>query len=189
MGRLEGREIEKKGAQWAAMLMAISARTAPKARGVDNVVTCMIEGDDLETLAVGMERQYQQKKVKIESFLRDANNVRQSSAVLLIGVKGTMPKKPELPLNCGACGYQTCNEFIRVSKKKGEDFVGPLCFFQALDLGIALGSAVKMAADLNIDNRMMFTIGGAAKDLGFLDADAIIGVPLSISGKNIFFDR
>lgn len=190
MSRLEGPEIEQKAVQWAAYLMATSARTAPKARGVDNILTAVIDSEeDLEALAKAMERQYQQKKVKIESFLRDANNVRQSSAVLLIGVKGTMPKKPELPLNCGACGYQTCKEFMGVSKKGGEDFVGPLCFFQALDLGIALGSAVKIAADLNIDNRMMFTIGGAAKDLGFLDADAIIGVPLSVSGKNIFFDR
>jgi uncharacterized ferredoxin-like protein len=182
--------MERKAVEWAAYLMAAGARTAPKARGIDSILTALINSkEDLEALAKAMERQCQQKKVKIESFLRDANNVRQSSAILLIGVKGTMPKKPELPLNCGACGYQTCNEFIRVSKKRGEDFVGPLCFFQALDLGIALGSAVKMAADLNIDNRMMFTISGAAKDLGFLDADAIIGIPLSVSGKNIFFDR
>ena len=58
-----------------------------------------------------------------------------------------------------------------------------------MDLGIALGSAVKTAADLNIDNRMMYTIGSAAKALGLLDADVIIGIPLSVSGKNIFFDR
>jgi len=189
MSRLEGQKVEEEAAWLAVSLMAASARTAPKARGADDIVTCIIDKEDLETLAKAMERQYQQKKVKIESFLRDANNVRQSQAVLLIGVKGIMPKKPELPLNCGACGYQTCNEFIKVSKKRGEDFVGPLCFFQVLDLGIALGSAVKMAADLNIDNRMMFTIGGAAKELGLLDADAIIGIPLSVGGKNIFFDR
>lgn len=189
MPKLESQEIEKKAAQWAALLMAVSSRTAPKARGVDNIIIGIIDGEDLEILAQSMERKYQQKKVKIESFLRDANNVRKSLAVLLIGVKGTAPKKPELPLNCGACGYQNCQEFMKVSKKKGEDFVGPICFFHALDLGIALGSAVKMAADLNIDNRMMFTIGAAAKELGLLDADAIIGIPLSVSGKNIFFDR
>lgn len=190
MSRLESKEIEQKAVQWAACLMASSARTAPKARGLDNVLTAILESEeDLEALAKAMETQYQQKKVRIESFLRDAEQVRQSTAVLLIGVKGTMPKRPDLPLNCGACGYQTCNEFMASTKKKGEDFVGPLCFFQTLDLGIALGSAAKMAADLNIDNRMMFTIGGAAKNLGVLDADAVIGIPLSVSGKNIFFDR
>jgi uncharacterized ferredoxin-like protein len=32
-------------------------------------------------------------------------------------------------------------------------------------------------------------VGAAAKDLQLLDADVIIGIPLSIMGKNIFFDR
>jgi len=58
-----------------------------------------------------------------------------------------------------------------------------------MDLGIALGSAVKVASDMNVDNRMMFTIGAAAKALGMLDADVIIGIPLACSGKNIYFDR
>ena len=58
-----------------------------------------------------------------------------------------------------------------------------------LDLGIALGSAVKTASMLNVDNRIMYTVGAAAKRLNLMDADIIIGVPLSVSGKNIFFDR
>jgi uncharacterized ferredoxin-like protein len=35
----------------------------------------------------------------------------------------------------------------------------------------------------------MYSAGAAAKDLGFLDADVIIGLPLNVSEKNIFFDR
>jgi uncharacterized ferredoxin-like protein len=35
----------------------------------------------------------------------------------------------------------------------------------------------------------MYTVGAAAKALGLLDADIIIGIPLSASGKNIYFDR
>jgi len=61
--------------------------------------------------------------------------------------------------------------------------------FQAMDLGIALGSAVKLASDLSVDNRIMYTIGAAAKKSGLLDSDVIIGIPLSVSGKNIYFDR
>jgi len=63
-----------------------------------------------------------------------------------------------------------------------------LCL-KVIYLGIALGSAVKTAADLNIDNRMLYTMGAAAKELGLLDADVFIGIPLSVSGKNILFDR
>lgn len=190
MPRLKSAEIEQQAAKWATYLMASSARTAPKARGVDDVCTAVLDSrEDIEELAKAMEEQHQAKKVKIESFPRDASLVRRSAAVLLVGVKGTMPKKPDLPLNCGACGCQSCNEFMALAKKKGEDFSGPLCFFQTLDLGIALGSAARMAAEFNMDNRMMFTIGGAARKLGLLEADAIIGIPLSVAGKNIFFDR
>jgi len=32
-------------------------------------------------------------------------------------------------------------------------------------------------------------VGAAAKALRILDADIIIGIPLSTAGKNIYFDR
>ncbi|MGD0102297.1 MAG: DUF2148 domain-containing protein [Acidobacteriota bacterium] len=46
-----------------------------------------------------------------------------------------------------------------------------------------------MAAELNIDNRLMYTIGAGAMAMKVLDADIIIGLPLSVAAKNIFFDR
>ena len=52
-----------------------------------------------------------------------------------------------------------------------------------------LDEAVKLASEFNIDNRMMYTIGAVVQKLGLLDADIIIGVPLSATGKSIYFDR
>lgn len=173
----------------AAKLMAAAARTAPKGRGVDRVTTAIISGHEREALAEAMEAKMKTKTNPLEGFSRDADCLRKSPVVLLVGVKGTTPKKPENPLNCGACGYASCADFIRAEKKKGEDFTGPLCVFESLDLGIALGSAVKLAASLNVDNRIMYTIGAAAKELKLLDADIIMGIPMSVSGKNIYFDR
>jgi uncharacterized ferredoxin-like protein len=59
------------------------------------------------------------------------------------------------------------------------------------DLGIAVGSAVSVAADHRIDNRVMFSVGRAALKLGLLPDDVVncYGIPLSISSKSIFFDR
>lgn len=57
-----------------------------------------------------------------------------------------------------------------------------------MDLGIALGSAAKQASQLNIDNRLMYMIGAAAETAKLMDADVIIGIPLSATGKNIYFD-
>lgn len=61
--------------------------------------------------------------------------------------------------------------------------------YKLIDLGIAVGSAVKTASELNVDNRIMLSVGMAARELGILNAEEVLGIPLSIKGKNIFFDR
>ncbi len=182
-------EAENKAIIDVAYLMAASARTAPKGRGVDNILTAIVTGEERERIAETMERKAKQKRHPLSFFERDARSVRKSPVILLVGVRGTRPKKPEDPLNCGACGYESCAAFIRAEKRRGEDFTGPICISEALDLGVALGSAVKVASQMNVDNRLMYSIGAAAKELELLDADVIIGIPLSVTGKNIYFDR
>ena len=67
--------------------------------------------------------------------------------------------------------------------------MGPVCAFRLLDMGIALGSAVKTASLLNVDNRIMYRIGVVARLIRIVDWDFVMGIPLSATGKNIFFDR
>ena len=188
MARFPSEEVEKAAVKATIALMAASARTAPKTGSTDFIKTLVLDGDDLEVLAAAMDKKVEEKAGDFAFFARDANNVRKSAAVLLIGVDGP-PKNLERPLNCGACGYRTCEDFSKVNRREREDFRGPLCIFQAVDLGIALCSAVKIASELNIDNRMMYTIGAAARKLELLDSDIIIGIPLSVAGKSPFFDR
>lgn len=183
------REAEKEAVRTIANIMTVSIRTAPKGRGMDRVSFKILSDQEIEKVAQMMEKKAENKGNLGSIFKRDAKNIRNSHSVILIGVKGVMPKKPEDPINCGACGYKSCNEFIRAKKTKGEDFVGPLCMFELLDLGIALGSSAKIASEFGVDNRIMYTIGAAAKDIEMIDADVIIGIPLSATGKNIFFDR
>jgi len=166
----------------AAKLMAASARTAPKARGIDKIQIIIVNGKEKEEIAEIMDKIGKEKNRA--TFIRDAKNVRNSQAIVIIGVKGNSSKG----INCNACGYN-CEEFDKISKKKGECYNGPNCIMYAIDLGIALGSAVKTASILNIDNRIMFSIGVAAIKLGLIDSDIAFGIPLSISGKNIYFDR
>jgi uncharacterized ferredoxin-like protein len=132
---------------------------------------------------------YGEKKVNTDVFERDADNVKNANAVVLLGLRDLDPKKPEKPLNCGACGYGTCAAFLRAEKTEGEDFPGPVCIYQSIDFGIAMASACSVAARFYVDNRIMYTIGGPARTLGWLISKIIIGIPLSCSGKNIFFDR
>ncbi len=161
-------------------LMTIAARTAPKSAGQDYVVVKVIEGQDLQRL--GDEMCKYGELVKKKNFDRDGRSVAASEAVLLIGLKDAT----SVDLNCGACGYDTCSE--RIQDEHGE-FVGPQCALRLLDMGIALGSAAKMASLLNVDNRIMYRAGVVARKLGLIDADIVMGIPLSVSGKSIYFDR
>jgi len=190
MAKLKSQEAEKNAVTIVATLMSAAARTAPKAKGVDDTASLILDGEDLEKLARAMEHKATKKpEYPASIFKRDANNVRRSQSVLLLGVTGH-PKGLDQPLDCGACGYASCEQLSKArGKLKVKDFRGPNCIFQAMDLGIALGSAVKLAAELCIDNRMMYSIGAAAKELGLLDSDIIIGIPLSVSGKSPYFDR
>ena len=118
-------------------------------------------------------------------FHRNADDVRKSSAILLIGVTGE-PKRVESPLDCGACGMD-CAAMLKAKKKERSIARGPMCHMQSIDLGIALGSAVKTASEFNVDNRMMYSIGVAARRTKLMDADLVIGIPLSVTGKDPYF--
>lgn len=169
------------GVQIAAELMAVSARTAPKGGGIDYIETRIIEGEHIKELAAAMLA-YGEKSGK-PNFDRDGRNVARSEAVLLISLKDSKATG----MNCGACGFSGCKDLPE--RKAGSEFDGPLCPWRVLDLGIAAGSAVKTASILNIDNRIMYRVGVCARQLGMIDGELVLGIPLSATGKSIYFDR
>jgi uncharacterized ferredoxin-like protein len=170
------------GVEMVAQLMAISATTAPKSKGENFVKTKILKGKILKELADAM-RAYGQRTQK-KDFDRDSKNVAQSEAVLLVGIK----KAKVLGLDCGACGFADCKAFQKQKKASGE-FIGPTCAYRLLDMGIALGSAVKTAGILNVDNRIMYRAGVVARKMNIVDWDFVMGIPLSVTGKSIYFDR
>ncbi|MCD6489646.1 MAG: hypothetical protein J7K20_02840 [Thermodesulfobacterium sp.] len=175
---------EKEIVESLAKEILVAARTAPKAKGIDELIFGLItDEEEKEKLAQEMEKVAKEKGGGFKFFKRDADNVRNSEAVILISVNFTKP----LGLNCGACGFN-CNTILK-QPKPNLDFDGPICAMKLLDMGIAIGSAVAKAKDLCVDNRVMYTIGVAAKRLNLLPGQLIIGIPLSVKGKNIYFDR
>jgi len=170
-------EHEAQAALHIAQRMCVAARTAPKGRGADNIVTAVITpGPEMDRLAGEMRRYGEQ--VGAEFFLRDAANLLASQACVIIG---TRLERLGIP-GCNLCGYEGCAE----SEK-----AGARCAFNAGDLGIAIGSAVSVAADCRVDNRIMYTIGISAVNIALLGPQVQMahGIPLSVQGKNIFFDR
>jgi len=98
--------------------------------------------------------------------------------VVILGVKN-VPFGLE---HCGYCGFENCGKMAKA---------GAGCALTVTDLGIAVGSAVSIAADHRMDNRVMFSAGQAALRMDFFDPSVRVsyGIPLSITSKSIYFDR
>ena len=161
-----------------AYSICAAARTAPKACGVDHLETAVLTGEDKDRVADEMRKIGESVGEDGKFFCRDADNVDKSGAVVLISAK----YEPRgLGGKCKLCGFESCGACEKA---------GAACVFTAMDLGIALGSAVSLVADNRVDNRIMFTIGQAAAKLGLLgEYKMIMGIPLSVSGKSVFYDR
>jgi uncharacterized ferredoxin-like protein len=163
---VEGSQAIKDGVMLTAKLMVVAAKTAPKAKGVDNIVIKILDSkEESEVLAKKMEELAQ--VYGEDRWRRDADNVRRSDVVVLIGCK---------VIDIGV-------ETPRIWRLDANTVLS------IVNLGIAIGSAVKTASILNVDNRIMFTVGVAAQELGIIDADYVLGIPLSATSKNIYFDR
>ena len=148
---INSEDSENEALLQVAKLMVVAARTAPKAKGIDRIKAAIVTGNEKDEIANVMEQ---------NGCVRDSKNLRESGAVVLLGVEFGSPV---------------------------EDWINSKA--KLIDLGIAIGSAVKIASELNVDNRVMRSVGEAALKMGLLKADEIVGIPLSIKGKSIFFDR
>ena len=84
-----------------ARQMMTAARTAPKAKGLDIIEVAMITGDDIRRLSDAMIPVSEETGLKF--LLRDADNILQADALLLIGTKSQ-----PLGMNCAYCGFNTC---------------------------------------------------------------------------------
>jgi len=181
--RITGSEEETKALIDVARMMLLAARTAPKGKGIDDLESMILTGKEKDVVAKELHKM---SKAPDDHWARDAKNVEVCAVLVLIGLKG--PKA--LGTQCGACGYENCSQMLKAGRKEGHFFAGPTCIIKALDLGIALGSAVKTAQIHNVDNRIFFRAGAAAYRLKLMpDSTIIIGIPLAVTGKNIFFDR
>ncbi|MDR1737158.1 MAG: DUF2148 domain-containing protein [Oscillospiraceae bacterium] len=172
------KNAEESAALNLAYSVCAAVRTAPKACGIDHLETAVLTGEDKARVTAEMREIGKALGESGRFFCRDADNVDSAAAVVLVGAKYEIRGLNE---RCKLCGFENC-----AACKKA----GAACVFTSMDLGIALGSAVSMVADNRVDNRIMFTIGQAAAKLGLLgEYRLIMGIPLSVSGKSVFYDR
>lgn len=180
-----------------ANLCAVAAMTAPKSGGQlflkggkPFIETVIIEDKaTLKQLATWLRAQGEKRKEAI--WFRDADTAEKLDLVLFIGLADWYPPQ----YDCGACGYGTCAEFLQArpeykSESSSEwEFAGPICQLRCIDLGIAVGSAAKTASLNNVDTRCQTRIASAARHLKITKADLAVALSMSVSHKNIFFDK
>ncbi len=170
---LNERDLRHEHVLNVARQMMTAARTAPKGKGIDVLEIAMITDEALAKLSKKMQAIAEERGLKF--FLRDAENILQAECLIIIGTRECAQG-----LNCGHCGYATCD-----ARAKGVP-----CAINSVDVGIAIGSACAMAADLRVDTRVMFSAGLAAQELGWLpNCKQVFAIPVSASSKNPFFDR
>jgi uncharacterized ferredoxin-like protein len=169
-------ELENQAALQVVALMAAAARTAPKTRGIDNIRIVAIDDEPTKQRLIAKMREIAAKENR-PGLARDAGNIEQSPALVVIGVEANPSG-----LNCGYCGHSTCEAL---------EAANGVCTFNSIDLGIATASAAEVAGRQHVDNRVMYSIGRASLDLGLLGPKVklALGIPLSVTGKSPFFDR
>jgi len=174
--KYDGDKFNLKAIETVASLMVAAAKTAPKGCGRESMETYVIDGAEKDALVAEMRRFGEETKQAF--YLRDAGNIEKSACVVLFGAVDSYRGLP----HCGYCGMDDCF---------GANKSGAHCAFSVGDLGIAMGSAVSVAAAHHIDNRIMFSAGKAALALKYFSEKVFLayGVPLSISEKSPFFDR
>jgi len=104
----EYNSIQEHALKNAAELMCVAARTAPKARGRDNLVITILEKKEKKQVIKKMleiaERDF------LPSCARDAGNIQNTDYMVVIGTK-----KRTVGLNCGYCGNKTCKELEKTN--------------------------------------------------------------------------
>lgn len=170
-------QFRKETVESIARKMLAAARTAPKARGVDRLFLAIFDDYEVKTLSEAMKKTAQNGGPAF--FERDADNLLQAQAVIILG---TTYESQGLQL-CGYCGFENCEK-----KSKHPDVP---CVFNTGDLGIAIGSAVSVAMDHRVDNRILYSAGYQAIKTGLTPPEVKLAyaIPLSVSAKNPFFDR
>ncbi len=194
---MEQQEIFSQALRQVAQLCAVAAMAAPKSGGqlflkggkpfIETVI--LDDKEKLQRLAQWLRERG--RKLKQPIWFRDADTAEKLDLVLFIGLAKWYPPV----YDCGACGYATCAEFLRARAQyrvEGFDdweFPGPICQLRCIDLGIAVGSAAKIASLNNVDARCQTRIAAAARHLGVIQADLAVALSMSVSHKNIFFDQ
>ena len=191
-------EVVEEAALSVGRMMLAAARTAPVRGGVNVLEGCLVYGaSDMDRIVLELEEMAGVRRENHEknwALLREANMVRKSSAVLLLGFRRAYDAFGEA---CGRClgdqgepgGRTKCTRFVETEKLKEHPIRGPVCSYRMNDFGYGVGSALWMAQMLLVDASPRYLLGLAALRMKLLPrSPLIVGIPISVTSKSPFRD-
>ena len=90
------RDIRNQSVLEAAHQIMVAARTAPKGKGIDIIEIITVTDEDIKQISEHLK--VMSKETGMKFLLRDAENILQAEAMILIGTK-----KQNQGLNCAYC--------------------------------------------------------------------------------------
>ena len=97
------KDMESRAVLDTVAKVCAAARTAPKTRGMDGLVTCVLTGDEKTQLAAHMRKLADE--LKYAFFSRDADNLDAADAVVLFGMEEV---RRGLDAGCQYCHFKSC---------------------------------------------------------------------------------
>ena len=195
---MDQQEIFMTALRQVAQLCAVAAMTAPKERRAtvsQRRQAVHRDGDCRRArhapapggMAAGARHEIESSRSGFAMPTRRRNSIWCCSSASPNGIRRCMTVvRAVTPRALNSCGPRP-----QYHTEEAEDweFPGPICQLRCIDLGIAVGSAAKMASLNNVDARCQTRIAAAARHLGMIEADLAVALSMSVSHKNIFFDK
>ena len=197
----DGKKLANEGLLQVAGLCATAALKAPQMTGNTELVIEILTGEDLDPLieVLGILGEDNTVCYGDNKTLQACKDKGTPPVIMLMGGRGLGAS--DLNWNCGACGFATCaekNQYAQEERDKPPDFTrpsafgtpGPICVWKAIDTGMAMDYACAAAAQHNVENRAMASVGVISQALGYLvECEIGIGMCLGPAEHEVYYNR
>ena len=201
MAYYDGKKLANEGLLSAAQLCAMAALKAPQMTETTEIKIEILTGEDLDPVieVLGILGEDNTVCFGDNKTLQACKDKGTPPVIVLVGGKGL--GNSELDWDCGACGFATCAEHdkhVAAEREKPPDFTrpsafgtpGPICVWKAIDAGIAMDYMCGVAAQQNVENRAMASVGAISQALGYLaECEIAIGLCLGPVEREVYFNR
>jgi len=201
MAYFDGKKLANEGFLPVAQLCAIAALKAPQLTGTTRLKIEILTDGDLDPI------------IEVLGILGEDNTVCYGDSKTLgaCKAKGTLPVvmllggtgmgHSDLGWDCGACGLGTCTQHDQAvveERAKPPDFSrpsafgtpGPVCVWKAIDVGMAMDYVAATAAQHNVENRAMASVGAISQALGYLaECEIAVGICLGPAEHEVYYNR